>query len=197
MPGRDFGRKEDGMWTSLHQRRGVQLALGLGMGILFGFLLQKGQVARYEKIVGQLLLRDFTVLKVMMSAAATGMIGVYALRRAGKVRLHAKPGTVGSTVIGGLIFGCGMALLGYCPGTAAAAVGQGSMDALLGGFPGMLAGAMIYAAIYPRISRTILNKGDFGDVTLPQALGITESTAVLGVWAVVATGFLALELLGL
>ena len=91
----------------------VQLALGLLSGIAFGFLLQKGGVTNYATILGQLLLTDFTVVKVMLSAILVGMLGIYALKAAGLVRLHTKPGSVGATVIGGLIFGAGFALLGY------------------------------------------------------------------------------------
>ena len=103
----------------------VQIVLGLLTGIVFGFLLQKGGVTDYGVIIGQLLLTDFTVLKVMLSAVLIGMIGIYAMKSAGLVRLHCRVGSVGATVIGGLIFGAGFAILGYCPGTAAGAVGSG------------------------------------------------------------------------
>ena len=53
-----------------------------------------------------------------------------------------KPGSWGSTGIGGIIFGVGLAILGYCPGTSAGAAGQGSLDALVGGVGGMIAGGM-------------------------------------------------------
>jgi len=96
-------------------------------------LLQKGGVTRYDVIIGQLLLTDFTVLKVMLSAVVTGMVGVYALKGAGLANLHPKPGSLGSTAVGGLIFGLGFGILGYCPGTVVGAVAQGSLDALFGG----------------------------------------------------------------
>jgi uncharacterized protein len=56
------------------------LIWGLVFGILFGFLLQKGGATRYDVIVGQLLLTDFTVLKIMLSAVLTGMIGIYLIK---------------------------------------------------------------------------------------------------------------------
>ena len=58
----------------------VQLLLGLVFGIAFGFLLQKGGVGKYHVLIGVLLLRDFTVMKVMLSAILVGMVGIYALR---------------------------------------------------------------------------------------------------------------------
>lgn len=85
-------------------------------------------------------------------------------------QLHPKPGSVGSTVIGGLIFGVGFGILGYCPGTMVGAVGQGSLDALFGGIVGMLIGAGIFSEMYPKLERGILNKGYFGELTWPQLL---------------------------
>ena len=146
------------------------MAIALAAGILFGFLLQKGGVTRYGVIIDQLLVRDFTVVKVMLSAMGTGMIGVHALRSLGLARLHPKAGSAGRTVIGALIFGVGFGTLGYCPGTVVGAVGQGSLDALFGGVVGILVGAGLFAALYPKLKDGILAKGAFGDVTWPQVV---------------------------
>ena len=97
---------------------------GLTFGIVFGFLLQKGGATKYDVIIGQLLLSDFTVLKIMLSAALTGMIGIYFMKNLGWIELYPKSGSIGKNIIGGLIFGIGFALLGYCPGTIAGAVGN-------------------------------------------------------------------------
>ena len=166
------------MLSGVHSRTSVQRVLGLCIGILFGFLLQKGGVTRYEVILGQLLLRDFTVVKIMLSAVIVGTIGVHLLRNLGLAKLHPKPGSFGMSVIGGLIFGVGFATLGYCPGTVAGAVGNGFLDALFGGVVGILVGAGLFAAVYPRLDRSILNRGFFGELTLPQLLRVN-------VWAVV------------
>ena len=69
------------MLSALHGRKGWQLVIGFCLGIVFGFLLQKGGVTRYDVILGQLLLTDFTVVKVMLSAVVVGKIGVHFLRR--------------------------------------------------------------------------------------------------------------------
>jgi len=142
--------------------------IGLILGIPFGFLLQKGGVTKYDVIIGQLLLTNFTVVKVMLSAVVTGMIGVHLLRSFGLAALHPKPGSFGSSVIGGLIFGVGFALLGYCPGTIAGAVGQGALDGLFGGMAGILLGAGLFAKAYPKLDRAILRRADFGEITFPQ-----------------------------
>ena len=104
------------MLTSLHKNRSAQVVLGLLFGICFGFLLQKGGVTTFSVIEGQLLLTDFTVIKLMLSAVIVGMAGFHLLKHFGHVQSHAAPGTIGSNVVGGLIFGIGFALLGYCPG---------------------------------------------------------------------------------
>ncbi|MCX8118973.1 MAG: YeeE/YedE family protein [Desulfobacterota bacterium] len=158
------------MLTGLHNKRNLQLGIGLGGGVLFGLLLQKGGVTYYDIILGQLLLTDFTVLKIMLSAVGTGMVVVHLLRSLGLAQLHPKPGSLGSTLIGGLIFGVGFGILGYCPGTLAGATGQGSLDALFGGIVGLLLGAGIFAEIYPKLERTVLNRGYFGEITFPQLL---------------------------
>jgi hypothetical protein len=160
------------MFKAFHQRKRIQLVIGLLLGILFGFLLQRAGVTRYDVIIAQLLLTNFTVVKVMLSAVVTGMIGVHLLRSFGLAALHPKPGSFGSSVIGGLIFGVGFALLGYCPGTIAGAVGQGSLDGLFGGITGILVGTGLFAEAYPKLDRFILRKADFGELTLPQLLKV-------------------------
>ena len=167
------------MLKVIHKKRKLQLFLGLIIGIIFGFLLQKGGVTNYDVIINQLLLKDFTVVKIMLSAILVGMIGIYILKAFKLVQLHPKQGSFGTSVLGGLIFGVGFALLGYCPGTVAGAVGQGWLDALLGGVPGIIIGSGLFAAFYPRLQKRILNKGGFGNVTFPQLLKVNP-------WAIIA-----------
>ena len=92
----------------------IQFLLALVFGFLFGIFLQKGRVTYFDVIIRQLLLQDFTVLKIMLSASLTGMIGVHLLKHVGLVKLQPKTGSWMSAGIGGLIFGVGFALLGYC-----------------------------------------------------------------------------------
>lgn len=162
----------------------LQILLGLVSGVIFGFFLQKGGVTEYAVIIGQLRLTDFTVVTVMLSAVLVGMIGIYAMKTGGLVRLHCKTGSVGSTVIGGLIFGAGFALLGYCPGTAAGAVGTGALDAVMG-MIGIVIGSGIFARLYPYLDRLILNRGAFPSVTIPEMVGIRPEVVVIIVAALI------------
>jgi hypothetical protein len=150
------------------------LAWGFLIGIIFGFLLQKGGVTKYDVIIGQLLLEDFTVIKIMLSAVVTGMIGIHLMRSRGWIELKPKAGSWGKNAIGGLIFGLGFALLGYCPGTIAAAVGNGYLDALTGGLIGIIVGSGLFAALYPKLKDGILKVGDFGNLTVPRLLKVND-----------------------
>lgn len=174
----------------------LQLVLGLLTGIVFGFLLQKGGVTSYEVIMGQLLLLDFTVVRVMLSAVLVGMLGVYAMKGIGIAGLHCRPGSIGATVAGGLVFGAGFALLGYCPGTAAGAFGSGAVDALFG-MAGIVLGAAIFARAYPYLDRVILNRGTFPAVTIPELLGIPPTVVVAAVGVMIVGILWLLASLGL
>lgn len=184
------------MLATLRSHKKGQLAAGLLIGVGFGFLLQRGGVTRYDVVVGQLLLQDFTVVKIMLTAIVTGMVGVHALCAAGWATLSKKPGSVGSTVFGGLVFGAGFAIVGYCPGTMIGAVGQGSLDAIFA-IVGMLAGAAAYAAAFPALSRSTLKIGDFGKVTLPELLRVKTWPVVVVVGGCLAALLFALERAGL
>lgn len=149
------------------------LMYGLITGILFGFFLQKGRVLRYDKQIGALRLKDMTIVKFMLSHVVVAMVGIYFLNDLGLVKLSLKPTILGGVVIGGLIFGLGWGLIGYCPGTSAGALGEGRLDALWG-IAGMLVGAGIYAETFPYLQRTVLTWGDYGKITIPQVLGINH-----------------------
>jgi uncharacterized protein len=149
------------------------LLYGLVTGILFGFLLQKGRVLRYDKQLGALRLQDMTIIKFMLSAVLVGMVGVYLLSDLGLAKLSIKPMILGGVVVGGLIFGIGWGLLGYCPGTSLGALGEGRWDSLWG-IAGMLCGAALYAEAYPTMKTTLLTWGNLGKITLPQVLGINH-----------------------
>jgi len=150
-----------------------ELLYGIVTGILFGFLLQRGQVLRYDKQIGALCLRDMTIVKFMLSAVLTGMVGIYLLKDAGLASLSLKPTILGAVIPGGLIFGIGWGLLGYCPGTSIGAVAEGRVDGIWGVL-GMLVGAALYAEAYPLMQKTLLTWGDFGKLTLPQTLGVSH-----------------------
>ncbi len=148
-----------------------QRALGFAFGIAFGFLLQKGGVAKYEVLMGALLLTDFTVMKIILTAIAVGMVGIFGMHALGLVKLHVKPTRYAANIVGGLVFGVGFGLLGYCPGTGAAALGQGNFD-VVAGILGMIAGSHLYAEVSDRMASTVLTWGNRGGIMLPDVIGV-------------------------
>jgi uncharacterized membrane protein YedE/YeeE len=151
----------------------MTLLYGLLTGIIFGFLLQKARVVRYDKQLGALRLMDMTIVKFMLSTILVAMVGTYLLKDLGLIKLSLKPTILGAVILGGLIFGIGWGFLGYCPGTSAGALGEGRFDAIWG-ILGMLAGAALYAEAYPAMKKTILTWGDLGKITFPQILGVNH-----------------------
>ncbi|HVP96190.1 YeeE/YedE thiosulfate transporter family protein [Methanoregula sp.] len=182
--------------TRIHHDGRAQLIFGLLVGILFGFFLQKGGVTSYDVIIGQLLLENFTVVKVMLSAVIVAMIGVHLLVRYGYAELHVYPGSWGSNLIGGIIFGIGFALLGLCPGTVIGAAGTGALDALIGGILGLLVGSGLFANLYPRI-KPILCQGPFSAQTLPELLHLNRWVVIVIVEACMVGILLLLAGIGL
>jgi hypothetical protein len=169
------------------------LTLGLIAGVFFGFFLQKGQVLNYDKQLGMLRFKDFTVLKVMVSAILVGMVGIYFFADMGIGRLSLKPTVLGANIIGGLIFGLGWGMLGYCPGTAVGATGEGRFDAFWGGVLGMFVGAGIFAEVYSYIKDNFLKWGDLGKLSIPQVIDINHWIVILIVWAILVFALIAFE----
>lgn len=170
-------RNEDPEPDGPPENRAAQLGLGLFFGVIFGFLLQKGGVAKYEVLIGMLLLEDFTVMKVMMSAVVVGMVGIYALHSAGLVKLHIKPTRYGANALGGILFGIGFGLSAYCPGTGAAALGQGDFDAIAV-LLGLMTGSYLFAEASGWLARTVNRWGDRGELTLDRVLNLKPRVLV-------------------
>lgn len=171
-----------------------KLVLGLVFGIVFGFLLQKGGVAKFHVLIGQLLLVDFTVVKIMLSAVIVGMIGIHVMHQRGMVELHLKPTKYLANTLGGLLFGVGFGLAAYCPGTGAAALGQGNFDAILM-MLGMFGGSYLFALSSGWVSRNIDSVGDKGKITLHDWVPLDPTTLVLICAGLFTVVLIAIELL--
>ena len=150
----------------------MEQAIGLVTGLLFGFLLQKGEVLRFERQISFMLLKDMTIIKFMMTAVLVGLVGIYACHTVGLISLSIKATNLAAIVVGGLLFGIGWAIAGYCPGTSVGALAEGRVHALWA-ILGMLTGAALYAEAYPLTKQTLLTWGNFGKITLPQVLGLS------------------------
>ncbi len=88
--------------------------VALVLGSFFGFSLNKAGLTKYNKIVNVFRFTDMAVLQFMMTALVVAMSGLFALRGLGLITFPAIPATyIVGNVIGGLIFGVGMALTGF------------------------------------------------------------------------------------
>jgi uncharacterized membrane protein YedE/YeeE len=151
--------------------------------------LQRGKVTNYNVIVNQFRFKDFTVLKVMFPAIIVGGIGVLVLTNMELAKWHVRDANMLGTIIGAAIFGIGMVLYGYCPGTGIAAIGTGSIHALVGAV-GMIFGAILYAFSFEWVRANILSVGKLGKVTLPQIMHVPAWT-IFGALIVIGIGLFA------
>jgi uncharacterized membrane protein YedE/YeeE len=156
------------------------------LGVLFGFALNKAGLTRYTKIVNQYRFTDMTVLKFMMTALVVTMVGVYPLRELGLITFPTVPATyIVGNLVGGLIFGVGMSLAGFCPGTAVAGAGEGKLDYLIPGVLGFLTGAVLYGLTYQQVFPPISKILNYGSVVIPELWNVNALLAVF-VFALIA-----------
>lgn len=149
------------------------LILALMSGFLFGFLLRKGNVVSFDVIVGQLLLRDFTVMKVILTAIVVGSTSIYFLDALGLMpmfRFSKIP--LLFSALGGAIFGVGMSLSGYCPGTMIAAIADGAKEMVWGLF-GMVIGSILYMEASKFLDQWTSQKDAFYQQTLPMYFSVS------------------------
>jgi uncharacterized membrane protein YedE/YeeE len=167
----------------------MDIIYALVFGFGFGWLLQRAQLTRYEKIVNAFRFTDQTVLKFMLSAIASGVIFVRLFVDFGWMDPSLiNPTYITGNLVGGLIFGVGMAAAGLCPGTTVAGVGRGNLDYLVPGFLGFIAGGAIFGITYPYFFPTISAQLKFGNITIPEAFDVNP-------WLFVLFTFLAIVFL--
>lgn len=165
-------------------------------GFLFGFLLQKASVSKFDTIAGQLLLKDFTVMKVILTAIVVGSIGIYSLKALGMIpTLHLSKTPILFSLIGGGIFGVGMSLTGYCPGTAIAALAEGSKDMIFAVL-GMFLGTVLFNELSPRFLPFMEQKDGFFQKTLSDITSLPNWLVIAGlifVWTAFYLGMKRLD----
>ena len=167
------------------------ILVGVTMGIVFGFALEKSRAFEPGIIVGQMQLRNFIMLKVFLTAIATGAVVLAIMHGFGFVKLAPKAALYAADIIGGLILGAGIALAGACPGTVMAQVGAGYRDAIFT-LVGGLGGAVAYSYAEPMLSKTFLASGA-GKLVLSDVLGIPYWTGALALAAICVAILVLLE----
>ncbi|MFZ5753088.1 MAG: DUF6691 family protein [Bacillota bacterium] len=149
----------------------IEIIIALIVGSIWGYILYKAMVCDHGCIIGGLSLKNLTMLLVIMTSVVTTALIIYPLSAVGIVKLIPKPTYVLGNVLGGAILGIGMALAGYCPGTAIASLGSGKIDALVT-IMGGLAGAVLYAVMFPVLKPYLVDPLSYGKITLPDLLAV-------------------------
>lgn len=172
----------------------VPLAIAFTIGIAFGWCLERAGLGGARELIGQFYFTNLTVLKVLLSALVTAMLGAFWLGRLGMLDLGAVyvPETfVAPQAVGGLLFGGGLVLAGLCPGTSCVAAATGRLDgiAVMAGLVLGIAGFnLAFDAWRPFYESTAL-----GTVTLPDVVGLPAGVVVAIVAGVAVTMFAAVE----
>lgn len=172
---------------------GLAVLLGLG----FGFALERAGFGSARKLTAVFYFYDMAVVKVMFTAIVTTLAGLFALSAFGALNLadlYVEPTSWAGAIVGGLVFGAGFVIGGYCPGTSVAACATGRLDgfAFVGG---MLAGVYVFAETLPGVDQWV-RESAVGELTLPRLTGVSMGWYVLlfaAILAVAAWGMRAAE----
>lgn len=140
----------------------------LFLGFLFGGILHYAKLNKYNVISGLATLENLTVAKAIALTIGIGVILLNVEIGLGFASYHIKPLLLVGIMLGGFIFGIGMAILGYCPGTLAVSLGEGSMDALFGILGGLVAG-IVYTLLLPYFNGFL--GPDLGNISLFSLIG--------------------------
>ncbi|MCZ8375352.1 MAG: YeeE/YedE thiosulfate transporter family protein [Beijerinckiaceae bacterium] len=160
------------------------ILIGLAMGAIFGMALEKGRVCEGGVIVCQMQMSRHAMLKMFLSAVATGLIVLAILVGFGFAKLSPKATLFAADIVGGAILGVGIVIAGACPGTVLAQIGTGYKDAIFT-FIGGLFGALAFTYMEPNILKPVLTTGAYGRLTLDQLLGVPFPALALGFAAII------------
>lgn len=140
---------------------------GFIIGILWGYVLQKGGLGSYNSTSGMFRMEDFTFWRVGTPMLMTAMVLLYLFSDLGIIELHPPKTIVIAQILGGLLMGAGIAILGYCPALVCTALGEGAVDAIPG-IIGMVIGSVLYAEfVYGTSFEKKLEFINLGRITIP------------------------------
>ncbi|MFC1833179.1 YeeE/YedE thiosulfate transporter family protein [Thermodesulfobacteriota bacterium] len=128
----------------------ASLVVAVLIGFCFGFVLERAGFGDARNLTNIFYFRDMRVLRVMFSAIVTAMLGLVLLSYLGLfdyemvLEYALLPTYFWPQLVGGLIFGMGFVVGGYCPGTSVVAVTSGKLDAVVF-IVGLVAGVGVFA----------------------------------------------------
>jgi rhodanese-related sulfurtransferase/uncharacterized membrane protein YedE/YeeE len=150
------------------------------IGIAFGVILERAGLGDPRVIAGQLLGRDFTVVRVMFGAIVTAMLGVVWAGAVGWIdpsTIAMPPTDLPAQALGAVIFGGGFALAALCPGTACVAAASGRRDGLAA-VGGMFLGTALTPMAWPVVRGAVADAPREG-ATVAADLGIPVGLVVV------------------
>jgi hypothetical protein len=177
---------------ALDGRAALTVALGLGMA--FGFLLERAGLGNARKLSAQFRFADFAVLKVMFSAIVTASLGVFWLSRLGLLdltRVYVPETYLLPQLLGGAVFGAGFVVAGLCPGTACVSAATGRLDGVAV-IAGLLLGVLAYGMLHP-VVQGFASSTPRGTFTLPQLVGVSHGATLLVIVVVALAAFRGAE----
>ncbi len=142
---------------------------GLIVGVLFGFVLQRGRFCMNSAFRDIILLKEFKLAKAVVIALITLMIGFAIFAMAGVIDLAPKPLKIWGAIVGGLVFGIGMVLAAGCASGTTYRVGEGMMGSVVAGF-GLTIGALMTAFGVLSDAKVFLQETLIGTVANPLTL---------------------------
>lgn len=172
---------------------GVSLWIAVGIGFLFGFVLERAGFGDARNLTNIFYFRDMRVLKVMFSALVTAMIGLILFSWAGLfdystlLEVSLLKTYLWPQLVGGILFGLGFVIGGYCPGTSVVGIVSGKLDAVVF-LLGMVAGIWIFAAGFPFWGSFYMT-ADMGRLTLWQAFGLRPEWMALAITVMALVAF--------
>lgn len=172
----------------------VNLMMALFLGVFFGFFLERGGLGNPHKLTGVFYLTDFAVPKAMFTAilvAATGLCLLSDLKLLDMSKVWIIPTFFWPQLVGGALFGLGYLISGYCPGTAAAGLASGRLDALVA-MIGIGAGTLLFAAVFPLLEG-FYKTTDMGTPTLPELTGMNHWVLIAILFVIAGSMFYAME----
>ncbi|MEN4053727.1 MULTISPECIES: YeeE/YedE thiosulfate transporter family protein [Sulfurimonas] len=134
------------------------------IGIFFGGIIQYTRVDKFEKIAGFAMGKDTIIPKMLFLAIGITSIALYFEIQMGYASYHPKPIILQGLIMGGIIFGVGMAIMGKCPGTGPISIAEGRIDVLVGAFGGIL-GGWLFTKYYDDFFKPLMGH-DYGKSTL-------------------------------
>ena len=161
----------------------MTLLYALLVGIAMGALIQRVGASSPRMILSSLRLENLSIIKFMATTIAVGTVVVYVMSLWMPMHFDIKPTYVVGVVVGGLIFGTGFAIGGYCPGTCVVGMGEGRRDAFVA-FLGGVTGALVFTLVYTLIQGSFIKPLDYGKITLATVLHMPAVIVALALAAV-------------